>query len=409
MATGKISKSSVNKLRPGEKDEFLWDEDLRGFGAKVTPAGRIVYLVQYRIGGRKSPTRRVTLGEHGKLTPAEARTEARKVLGKAALMEDVAETRAKLRRQGTVSDVADRYLKEHVARHNKPSTQAEAERIVEKRIRPNLGKLKIQALTRAKAKEWHQEMRDSPYEANRALAYLSKMMSLAADEWELIPNNPCRGLKRFPEKKRERFLTEEELAELGKALARCEKRGDVPETFSGALKLLSITGCRMSEILNLRWEDVDSDFSALRLADAKTGPRVVPLAGAAQKILKKLKRTDGWVFPAVKRDMPMSRHAFHHYWARVRDESAIPNIRPHDLRHTAGTYAAQAGFNAFHVRDFLGHRSLAMSSRYVERSADPIRATADSVGARIANALEGKHAGRVVALKKPRKSAGKKR
>ena len=76
----------------------------------------------------------------------------------------------------------------------------------------------------------------------------------------------------------------------------------------------------------------------------------------------------------------MTRKAFHRYWTRVKKLSGLTGIRPHDLRHTAGTYAAQAGFNAFNVRDFLGHRSIAMSARYVERAADSIRATADAVG-----------------------------
>ena len=181
----------------------------------------------------------------------EARIEARKILGKASIKEDIAEARSALRKQITIAELADRYLDEHVAHQNKPSTQAEVRRIVENRIKPKLGKLKIHELTRARIKEWHHGMRETPYEANRALAYLSKMMSLAANDWDLLPANPCIGLKRFPESKRERFLSEEELSILGGALKQAERNGVVPKSFSSALRLLSITGCRMSKILNL--------------------------------------------------------------------------------------------------------------------------------------------------------------
>ena len=181
----------------------------------------------------------------------EARIEARKILGKASIKEDMAEARSALRKQITIAELADRYLDEHVAHQNKPSTQAEVRRIVKHRIKPKLGKLKIHELTRARIKEWHHGMRETPYEANRALAYLSKMMSLAANDWDLLPANPCIGLKRFPESKRERFLSEEELSILGGALKQAERNGVVPKSFSSALRLLSITGCRMSKILNL--------------------------------------------------------------------------------------------------------------------------------------------------------------
>lgn len=398
MAIGRISKIAVDALQPGARDQFLWDDQLTGFGVKITPRGKLVYLAQYRIGGRGSPTRRVTLGEHGKLTPAEARNEAKQVLSKASLREDVAETRAEIRRQGTLTALADRYLDEHVAARNKSSTRAEVERIVRKRIKPHLGTLKVGALTRRKVKEWHDSMRDTPYEANRALAYLSKMMSLASSEWDVVSENPCRGVRRFPERKRERFLTEAELTVLGNALRDVEDGGKVPAAFSAALRMLAMTGCRLSEILNLRWEDVDEDRTLLCLSDAKTGARAIPLAAPVTHLLESLDEHGPYVFPALSGETPMSRHAFHNYWAKVRDASGLNDVRPHDLRHTAGTYAAQAGFNAFLVRDFLGHRSLAMSGRYVERAVDPIRGTADAVSGRIADALDGRSGKKVVPM-----------
>ena len=196
-------------------------------------------------------------------------------------------------------------------------------------------------------------MQETPYEANRALAYLSKMMSLAAGDWDLIPTNPCQGLQRFTERKRERFLTESDLAALGKGLRACEAAATVTGAFATALRLLALTDCRLSEVLMLRWQDVGVHGDAFYLADAKAGPRSVPLGAAAAKLIKLLQREGDFLFPAVGVDQAMSRHAFHHFWTKVREASGLANIRPHDLRHTAGTYAAQAGFNAFNVRDIV--------------------------------------------------------
>lgn len=206
MATGQITKRSVDSLLPGDKAVYLWDTELRGFGLKVTPHGKRAYLVQYRLGGRKSPCRRVTIGVHGAITAEQARKQAVGLLGQVALGADPAAERAKVKREGTILEVVERYLQEHVAVHNKPSTASEIQRIVAARIIPRFGRRKLSEVTKADIKAWHQSMHATPYEANRALAYFSKIMSLVHKEWELRHDNPCLGIKRFPEKKRERYL-----------------------------------------------------------------------------------------------------------------------------------------------------------------------------------------------------------
>jgi hypothetical protein len=257
MATAKISKETVDALKPGESDQFLWDRKLSGFGLKATRTGRKVYLVQYRLGGRHSPTRRVTIGPHGPLTADQARAEAQRLLAQVALGEDPAGDLAKRRNEPTVSALAVRYLAEHVATHNKSSTAAEVCRIVETRIKPELGHLRISEVTRSLVKSWHQSMHGKPYEANRALAYFSKLMSLAATEWELRPDNPCKGVRRFPEAKRERFFADDELKRIGGELTKAEEAQTYLSGCVNAIRLLAITGCRLGEVLSLRWADVD--------------------------------------------------------------------------------------------------------------------------------------------------------
>ena len=398
----KIGKRSVDALKPGERDEFLWDTELKGFGVKCTPKGRKVYIVQYQVGGRGTPLRRMTIGRHGSpWTPDKARAEAERLLAQVKLGADPAGENAKRRKEPTIAEVADRYVDEHVAQHNRPSTAAEVRRIVEKRIKPVLGNVKVSALTRAQLKEWHYSMRETPYEANRAIAYCSKMLSLAAYEWELRPDNPSKGIQRFREPKRERYFSDDELRRIGAVLAKAEADNSALPGCINAVRLLATTGVRLGELLSLKWNSIDFEGGSIRLIEAKAGTRTVPLGAPSLALLNSIERTGDYVVHGPDPSKPLSPNTFRHLWNRLRVQAGIPDGRPHDLRHTAGTYAAQAGYNAFLVRDFLGHKTIAMTNRYVERAADPARATADAVARRVTAAMNGEQ-GEVVEL--PRKA-----
>jgi integrase len=388
MATGKIQKRTVDAAMPGDKDFFLWDNALKGFGLKVTPAGRKVYLVQYRTGGRSGKTRRVTIGVHGSPFTAEgARSEAEKILSAVKLGEDVAEKKTLRNHEYTVSLLADRYIAEHVQIYNKPSTEKEATRIVEKRIKPAFGNLKITDLTKSRVKTWYLSMKETPYEANRAMAYLSKMISLAINEWELISRNVCIGIKKYREEKRERFLSEDELGKIGRALRKIENENAAPMGCINAIRLLALTGMRLSEILSLKWDYVNLADGVIELPDAKAGARIVPIGASGQVFLQNL-TSDGYVVKGPSSPKPLSTNTLHKFWNTVGVTAEIPDARLHDFRHTAGTYAAQAGFNAFIVRDLLGHKTMDMAGRYAERSTDPMRKAADSVAGRISAAMD---------------------
>jgi integrase len=381
----KVTKRTVDALKPvPDRDQLLWDDELPGFGVRCRPSGAKSYFLKYRTqGGRQ---RWLTLGAHGPLTPDQARAKA--LREKAAICEggDPSGARQSRRREATIAAVADRYLAEHVAAHNRASTAAEARRIVETRIKPDLGDIKITDLTRADIKAWHQAMSATPYEANRALAYCSRMLNLAATEWQLREDNPCTGIKRFPEKKRERYLADEELARIGGALAELEREGAELPGFILLVRLLATTGMRLGEALALRWSDVDLAGRAIRLRDAKAGARTLHLGAAAVAILDAIEDKTGHVVHGLD-GAPLPDSRAQHAWARLREKAGIPDGRLHDLRHSVGTFAALAGANAFVVRDLLGHKTLAMTGRYVERAADMVRATADTVSNRIAAAL----------------------
>jgi integrase len=220
------------------------------------------------------------------------------------------------------------------------------------------------------------------------------MLSLAATDWELREDNPCIGIKRFPEHKRERFFTDDELARLGGALLAAGTEGlEVPGFISEVpgfillIRLLATTGMRLGEALGLSWSDVDLPGRAIRLRDAKAGARTVHLGAAAVAILDAVEDKSGYVIHGLDQSKPLPVSTAEKAWTRLCERAGILDGRLHDLRHTAGTFAALAGANAFAVRDLLGHRTLAMTGRYVERAADMVRATADAVSSRVAAAL----------------------
>ena len=131
MASGRITIRAVNAAKPATREYFLWDPDLLGFGVRILPSGVKSYVVQYRAGpGRGAPSRRVTIGKHGKLTPDAARRRARGILADVAHGEDPAAELTRRRGEMTVANLAERYLSEHVRIHNKPSTTIEFERLV---------------------------------------------------------------------------------------------------------------------------------------------------------------------------------------------------------------------------------------------------------------------------------------
>ena len=397
----RITKRAVDATSAGERDGFLWDTALAGFGLKVTPAGKNVYVLQYRANGR---VRRYTIGTHGSpWTPEQARAEAKRLLGEVAAGADPAERKGERRKSPTVNDVCDRYLSEHVEIHNKPSTAREFRRLVGRRIRPALGATKAASVSRQDIARLHHGMRNTPRQANQVLAVLSKIFNLA----ELLGirpsnSNPCRLIQRYRENTRDRFYSDAELGRIGAALSELESNGTTHPSATAVLRVLALTGCRLGDILRLRWEEVEFEERALRLQDAKAGPRVHPIGGPALALLGAQHKVEGsrWVFNGAKEGHPISVSTVEAAWQQVREKAELVDARIHDLRHTVGTYAGQTGANAFLIRDKLGHRTLAMAGRYVSKADDPLHALTERVEGRIHHSLLGETPMKIVDLHK---------
>jgi len=424
----KLTKRFVDAAEKRQDRWIAWDDELSGFGLLVLPSGVKSYILRYRtVEGRP---RQQTIGRAGVLTPDQARTAAREIRVDVAKGEDPLADRRDKRRGATMKDLFDRYLEDHVDVHLRPSTAKECRRIVEKHLTPEVGALKVESFTKQDAQRVHFGLRKTPRQANRTLAALSKALSLAMD-WGLRPEglNPCARIKHFPEVARDRFLTPEEVGRLGAALIDAEaiglpwvvdetkakakhlakpenRRTMVDPTAVAVVRLLLLTGARLSEITELRWEHVDFARGTVALPGQKGRARrahVVP--SAAMDLLSRRKRVEGspWVFPRTgDAERCISVFVVENAWGRIRAAAGLEDARLHDLRHTVGTWAARTGANAFQIRDVLRHSGIAMTGRYVNRDDEPLRVLSESIGDALVAALEGRKA-EVVTLADRRK------
>lgn len=405
----RISKRAVDAAKPGQDTVFLWDAELPGFGVRVTRAGVRSYVFQWKRG---AVSRRVTIGRHGApWTPEAARREALRLKGEVAAGRDPAEARVAERTAPTVAELVDRFITEHVAPKCRATTAAEYRRILDTWIVPRLGRLRVADVTRADVARLHHAMRERPYRANRTAALLSKMFALA-ESWGLRPehSNPVRSVERFRETRRERFLSPRELAKLGETLRSAEseteeearQKGDAalkPAPFVvEAIRLLLLTGCRKSEVLRMRWEDVDLASRRVVIPESKTGRKTIPLSAPAAEVLARLPRVEGCPFVLPGRSGAGHLVGLPKCWERIREAAGIPDVRLHDLRHSFASVAAGGGESLLLIGRLLGHSQPATTARYAHLADDPQKAAAERIAGRVASMLDGSGEGEVVEL-----------
>jgi integrase len=229
-----------------------------------------------------------------------------------------------------------------------------------------------------------------PYQANRTLGVLSKMMSLA-ETWGLRDkhSNPCKDIERYPERKRERFLSPKELQRLGKALTTAEVSGTESKYAVAAFRILLLTGCRLSEIQTLEWRHVDLEQKELRLPDSKTGAKTIYLGEAAVTLLEALPRvTDNpYVIAGKKEETHLTD--LQHPWRRIRKAAGLNDVRIHDLRHTFASGGLRVGEGLAMIGKLLGHSQVQTTARYAHLASDPVKRAATKISGRLALALFG--------------------
>lgn len=409
MTPDRLTKTVVDKLEPREKEYFVWCGKLAGFGVRVWPTGRKVFVVQYRAGGRDAPTRRKSLGVFGTVTTDEARKTAESYLASAHLGNDLVGEKRQARGEMTVGQLCDDYIK-HGMTTKKPSTIKTDLGRINGHIRPLIGKKKINSLTRRDVEQLLRDVavgktaRDTRTvkgrsiikggkgTATRTVRLLGGMFTYALNHG-LVETNPCAGVKVFKDGSKERFLRQIELDNLAKTLEEAETTG-LPWTLrteakakhrpneehmreimsphvTGAIRLLLLTGCRLREILHLRWNEVDLERGLLNLPDSKTGRKTVYLSNAAIQVLERLPRAGVYV---VAGDNPCKPRAdLKRPWKRISEHAGIADVRIHDLRRTFASIGAAQGLSLQVIGKLLGHKSAETTARYAHLTEDPLR------------------------------------
>jgi integrase len=398
----KLTKRVVEGAVATDADLFLWDDDVQGFGLRVFQSGRRSYLIQYRIGKR---TRRVTIGSHGVWTVETARREAKALLGQVASGIDPADEKKRDAATLSIGDACDLYLEEGLATA-KDSSIRQARSNIENHIKPLVGKHLLATFTRGDVQQLLRDVaagksakttkkgprsksrvRGGKGTANRVINTLSATFTYMIDE-KLRADNPAIGVKKYPGKKLERFLSPAELHRLGGVLAAAASLGVESKYAIAAIRMLILTGCRKNEILTLRWDWIDRFHKCLRLPDSKTGAKVVHLGAPALRLIDSLAPRTGnpYVFPGRTEGTHVTD--LQSVWTRVRKSAELEDVRIHDLRHSFASVGANNGDSLLIIGALLGHRSSKTTERYAHLADHPVKSAADRIADRIAHHLE---------------------
>ena len=366
MATIRLTQRRVDTLRPHKNVRNVRDTELKGYGVRVMPSGKKRYFIHSQHRGHRVWK---IVGDAAVMTEAEARARARSML--AALRDDrdiEVEPSGDTLFETVAEEVFTRY-----GRRWKPRTLAVNRRYLSNQILPSFARRPITEITREEVQRWFRSLHAVPAAANRSAPILSVIMQ-QAEAWGLRPKggNPCKGIRRYRQKRSERFLSPEEYGRLGMVLKQHEAR----QPFRvAALRLLLLTGCRKSEIVTLEWRFYRDGH--LFLPASKTGSRTVWLCGAAREILDRMPRSSRFVFSIAGWTTPWSW--LDAFWIQVRAEAGLDDVRLHDTRHSFASMALSSGETIRTVGRLLGHDNAATTLKYAHLSDTTVRETVEAL------------------------------
>ena len=362
-----LSEARVKALRPRPTAYDIRDAKLRGFGVRVLPSGAKRFFIHTQHRGTRIWK---MVGDATAINVDAARARAASML---AAIRGAADASPDAMRFETVAETVFR----RYARVWKPRTLYVNRSYLRRQILPWFAETQIADITRADVQRWFASCRATPVAADRSMPVLSVIMK-EAERMGYRPegSNPCRGIRRYRRKGRERFLSD---AEIGRLAARLSAHEGGRPLAVAAVRLLLLTGCRKSEVLTLRWSDYRE--GRLFLRDGKTGPRTVWLSRAARNILDQIDRTGAWVFPARRANGPTGPMWLRSFWQRVRAEADLSDVRLHDLRHAHATFALRHGESVLAIGRLLGHASPHTTLKYTHLADAMVREAVETVGA----------------------------
>jgi integrase len=389
----RLTKTVIDDLEPGE---MVWDTKLTGFGARCQRRDKM-FVYKCRIGRRQ---RWFTIGKFGHPWTVEMAEKRVKVIqGEIAKDADPAALRDERLRNPTLSEVAEVFLETVISGRSK-ATQNQYRDVLERLVFPKLGKIKVADIKHSDISGLHYGLRQTPVIANRTVAVLSSFFSWCERHGHRPKlSNPAHGVEKYDENSRERFLSPRELARLGIALSRAERKQTETAFALAAIRLLVFTGCRRNEILHLRWEDVDLDRAVIMLPRSKTGRRPVYLSAPALAVLSSLPRVAKNPYVIVGEREKQHLVNLRKTWVRICKVARLKNVRIHDLRHSFASVGVSGGASLPIIGRLLGHTQAATTERYSHLAADPVRAANEAISSQIEAMLRGRK-GEIVPLKR---------
>ena len=381
MKLTKIIADKAQYQREGNERQVIWDSTLRGFGLRIYPSGQKSFVLEYRILGRK---RQLTIGAYGPLTVDMARELATKALASVIEGKDPLKEKQEGIGGKTIKALCEDYIERHAKPHKK--SWATDQRRIERTIIPAWGTRKVSAVTSVDVSKLHHEMtmQGIPYEANRTIDLISTIYNLATRWGYYEGNNPAKGIQNNREKKRDRWITPQELPRVAKAI------NEEENIFArAAIWLYLFTGVRKSELLQAKWEDIDLQSKELRLRDTKAGrTHYVPLSSPALKILEDLPRLSDnpYIIPGAKQGSPWVE--LKKVWARIKDRAKIEDLRLHDLRRTVGSWLAQSGSSLHLIGRVLNHSNAATTAVYAHFAQDHVREALENHAQRLLDVVK---------------------
>ncbi|MEZ0282614.1 tyrosine-type recombinase/integrase [Methyloceanibacter sp.] len=374
-----LTDTTIHKLAaPDKGNRIYFDTLLAGFGLRVTANDARVFVLDYRSRADRRQ-RRLTIGNIETWSTATARERARKLKREVDAGKDPLGEIEQERAAPTINDLIDRYVAEHLPR-KRPRSRIEDERLLPI-IRDALGREKVASVTYTHIDRLHRTVTEDrgPFRANRVLAVLSKMFSLAV-KWRMRPDNPVVGVQRNAEPKRERFLSRPELDRLLDALV-----AEEDTQAANVIRLLLLTGARSAEALGAEWDQIDLAeglWIKPHTMTKQAEEHRLPLSDEAVALLASIRETAPakarYVFPGATPFKP--RHSIRHAWDRIREAAGLGDMRVHDLRHSHASFLVNAGFSLPVIGGLLGHKTPSTTARYAHLSDAAMRAATKSVG-----------------------------
>ncbi len=383
MARNEINftKAAIEKLSipgKGERIEF-YDTKNNHLLIRVSSSGLKTFQLYRWFNGAPE---RVTIGRYPEISVEQARKEVLKLDAQYAMGDSPADKKKRLREEMTFADLFRVYMERHASIAKK--TWREDLRCYDQYLARALGKKKLSKISRKDIATIHTHIgKDHQTQANRVLALISSVFGKAVEYglWENL--NPCMGIKKFSEKSRDRFLGKGELPRFFKAL-----QDEPNETVRDYFLVSLLTGARRSNVLSMRWNEIDFDEATWRIPETKNGePQTVTLGNEVLEIFRRRRKETRsfFVFPGTGKTGHLVEPK--KGWKRLLTRAGLKDLRIHDLRRTMGSWQAKTGSSLAVIGKSLNHKSQATTAIYARLDIDPVRESMEKATAAMLEAV----------------------